>query len=112
MRPLLIFAFLLFNLSLSAQDFNDLDSLFIDRDIDNYSIRLFTNFKVNKFSIRDRDSKAKFVPNNRYGLGVGFANKKIIIDLAVNIKNPNKDKTSRFDLQGSTILKNQNYHSL
>lgn len=112
MRPFLIFVFFVFNLSISAQDFNDLDSLFVDRDLDNYSIRLFTNFKVNKFSIRDGDSKAKFVPNNRYGLGLGFANKKIIIDLAINIKNPNKDKTSRFDLQGSTILKNQNYVKL
>ncbi|QNK79095.1 DUF4421 family protein [Winogradskyella sp. PAMC22761] len=99
-------------LTLSAQDIEDLDSLLVDRDIDNYSIRLFTNFKVNKFSIRDGDSKAKFVPNNRYGLGLGFANEKIIIDLAVNIKNPNKNKTSRFDLQGTTIVKDRNYVKL
>ncbi|EPR73553.1 hypothetical protein ADIWIN_1583 [Winogradskyella psychrotolerans RS-3] len=86
-----------------------MDSLLVDRDIENYSLRVFSNFKVNKFSISDDDSKAKFVPNNRYGLGLGFATKKIILDIAVNIKNPNKEKTSRFDLQATTILKDQNY---
>ncbi|WP_458625938.1 DUF4421 family protein [Winogradskyella sp. PC D3.3] len=104
---LLVFCFA--NLTLTAQDLDDLDSLLVDRDMENYSIRLFSNFKVNKFSISDDDSKAKFVPNNRYGIGLGFANKKIILDIAVNIKNPNKEKTSRFDLQGTTILKDQNY---
>ena len=104
---LLVFCFA--SVTLTAQDLDDLDSLLVDRDIENYSIRLFSNFKVNKFSISDDDSKAKFVPNNRYGLGLGFANKKIILDIAVNIKNPNKEKTSRFDLQGTTILKDQNY---
>ncbi|WP_252723883.1 DUF4421 family protein [Winogradskyella psychrotolerans] len=86
-----------------------MDSLLVDRDIENYSLRIFSNFKVNKFSISDDESKSKFVPNNRYGLGLGFANKKIILDIAVNIKNPNKEKTSRFDLQATTILKDKNY---
>ena len=111
-KPFFLFILCFTGLTLSAQDIKDLDSLLVDRDIDNYSIRLFTNFKVNKFSIRDGDSKAKFVPNNRYGLGLGFANEKIIIDLAVNIKNPNKNKTSRFDLQGTTIVKDRNYVKL
>ncbi|WP_225034721.1 DUF4421 family protein [Winogradskyella sp. SM1960] len=104
---LLVFCFASFNLN--AQDLEDLDSLLVDRDIENYSLRIFSNFKVNKFSVSDGDSKAKFVPNNRYGLGLGFANKKIILDIAVNIKNPNKEKTSRFDLQGSTVLKDKNF---
>lgn len=99
-------------LNMNAQDLEDLDSLLIDRDIENYSIRVFTNYKVNKFSIRDDDSKVKYVPNNRYGLGFGFANKKVIVDIAFNIKNPNKEETKRFDLQGTTILKDQNYVNL
>ena len=108
-KPFLFLVICFSCLSLCAQDLKDLDSLLIDRDIENYSLRVFTNFKVNKFSISDDDSKAKFVPNNRYGLGLGFANKKIIVDIAINIKNPNKEKTSRFDLQATTILKDQNY---
>lgn len=96
-------------LSVYTQSVNDLDSLFIDRDIENYSIRMFTNFKVNKFSISNNNSKVRFVPNNRHGLGLGFANRKILIDVAFNIKNPNKDKTRRFDAQGTTIFKNRHY---
>ena len=109
LKPFILFVFCFSCLSLSAQDLDDLDSLLVDRDIENYSLRIFSNFKVNKFNISDSDSKAKFVPNNRYGLGLGFATKKIILDIAVNIKNPNKEKTSRFDLQATTILKDKNY---
>ncbi len=108
-KSLLLLVFCFSCIALSAQDLDDLDSLLVDRDIENYSLRIFSNFKVNKFSISDSDSKAKFVPNNRYGLGLGFATKKIILDIAVNIKNPNKEKTSRFDLQATTILKDKNY---
>lgn len=92
-----------------AQDLDDIDSLLIDRDIENYSIRIFSNYKVNKFSVINNDSRVKFVPNNRYGLGLGFANRKVIVDIAFNIKNKNKEETSRFDLQGTTIVKHQHY---
>lgn len=98
--------------SLSAQDLEDIDSLLIDRDIENYSIRIFSNYKVNKFSILNDESKVKFVPNNRYGLGLGFANRKVIFDVAFNIKNKNKQETSRFDLQVTTIIKRQHYVNL
>ncbi len=92
-----------------AQNLEGLDSLLVDRDIENYSIRIFTNYKVNKFSVENSGSRSKFTPNNRHGLGLGFANKKIIIDLAFNLRNPNKETTRRFDLQGTTILKNRHF---
>ncbi|WP_229719252.1 DUF4421 family protein [Winogradskyella schleiferi] len=95
--------------TINAQNIDDLDELLIDRDIENYSIRLFTNFKVNKFSIKNDDSKARFVPNNRHGLGLGFANKKVIVDIGFNLKNPNKEETTRFDLQGTTILEDRHF---
>ena len=79
-KSFLLFVFCFASFNLDAQDLEDLDSLLVDRDIENYSLRIFSNFKVNKFSVSDGDSKAKFVPNNRYGLGLGFANKKIILD--------------------------------
>ncbi|MFD2541769.1 DUF4421 family protein [Lacinutrix gracilariae] len=96
-------------ISVHAQSIENIDSLLIDRNLENYSVRLFSNFKVKKFSIKDGNSKAKFVPNNRYGLGFGVASKKFIIDLAFNIKNPNKEETKRFDLQATTIVKKQHY---
>jgi hypothetical protein len=92
-----------------AQDLRDLDSLLLDRDIENYSIRIFTNYRVNRFSVENRGSIVKFTPNNRHGLGFGFANKKLIVDIAFNLRNPNKEETRRFDLQGTTILKNRHF---
>ena len=68
----LLVAFCFSCISIHAQDVDDLDSLLIDRDIENYSIRIFSNYKVNKFSIKDDNSKVKFVPNNRYGIGVAY----------------------------------------
>jgi hypothetical protein len=94
-----------------AQTFEDLDSLLLDKDIENYSIRVFTNYRVNRFSIENSGSIVKFTPNNRHGLGFGFANKKVIVDIAFNLKNPNKEATRRFDLQGTTILKNRHFIS-
>ena len=97
------------SLNLSAQNLEDLDSLLVDRDIENYSVRIITNFKSNKFSINNQGSKLRFVPNNKHGLGFGVANSKMIVDLAFNLKNPNKEETRKFDLQGTTIVKNRHY---
>lgn len=97
---------------INAQDLEGLDSLLVDRDIENYSIRVFTNYKVNKFTLENSGSKLKFVPNNKHGLGIGFANKKMILDIAFNLKNPNKEDTRRFDLQGTTIVKNRHFVNL
>ncbi|MBQ0787858.1 MAG: DUF4421 family protein [Oceanihabitans sp.] len=107
---LLLFGFSFF--SARSQTLEDVDSLLVDRNLENYSVRIFSNFKVKKFTIKDGDSKSKFVPNNRYGLGFGLASEKFIIDLAFNIKNPNKSETKRFDLQATTILKKQHYVNL
>ena len=107
---LILFCFSFF--SARSQTLEDVDSLLVDRNLENYSVRLFSNFKVKKFTIKDGGSKSKFVPNNRYGLGFGLASEKFIIDLAFNIKNPNKAETKRFDLQATTIVKQQHYVNL
>ncbi|WP_246126026.1 DUF4421 family protein [Bizionia myxarmorum] len=85
------------------------DSLFIDRDINNYSLRIFTNYKVKRFSVRDDDSKTRFTPNNPFGVGVGFASRKILVDVAFNLKTNKDEITSRFDLQGTTIIGNHHF---
>ncbi|TYA56055.1 DUF4421 domain-containing protein [Formosa maritima] len=85
------------------------DSLFIDRNIKNYSLRLFSNYKVKKFSIRNDDSKLKYVPNNKYGIGFGFASSKVLIDIAFNLKTNKEDVTNRFDAQGTLIAGKNHY---
>lgn len=108
-RLLLFIVSCCFSSFTSAQNFEVLDSLLVDRAIENYSIRVFTNYRVNRFSIENSGSIAKYIPNNRHGFGLGFANKKVILDIAFNLKNPNKEETRRFDLQGTTIIKNRHF---
>ena len=89
--------------------FEIVDSLFIDHDLKNYSARVFSNYKVKQFRIINGDFKSSYVPNNRVGLGFGFASSKVLIDIAFNIKTGKKEPTNRFDAQGSIIYKNHHY---
>ena len=104
--------------STHAQIFKKLDSVnlvelvdkrFVDHDIDNYSLRIFANYKVKRFVIRNTDFKSRYVPNNRSGIGFGFASSKVLVDIAFNIKTKPEDVTRRFDMQGTAILAKKNY---
>ncbi|WP_274474400.1 DUF4421 family protein [Mangrovimonas aestuarii] len=86
-----------------------LDTLFIDHDLEKYSARVFTNYKVKQFRIVNREDKFTYIPNNRFGVGFGVANSKAILDIAFNIKNGNKEETHRFDAQGTVIFRNRHY---
>ncbi|WP_338733397.1 DUF4421 family protein [Mangrovimonas cancribranchiae] len=87
------------------------DTLFIDRDFSNYSLRVFTNYKGRTLKLKDDNSKSRFVPNNRHGIGIGVANSKMVLDIAFNLKTKKKNATKRFDMQGATILGKHNYVS-
>ncbi|WP_240640221.1 DUF4421 family protein [Mangrovimonas spongiae] len=85
------------------------DTLFVDRDFSNYSLRVFTNYKGRTLKLKDDNSKSRFVPNNRHGIGIGVANSKMVLDIAFNLKTKKKNATKRFDMQGATILGKHNY---
>lgn len=115
---LFIFLVLSFSLSGISQEkkklkdlsfFEIVDSLFIDHDLKNYSARVFSNYKVKQFRLINDDYKMRYVPNNRFGLGFGIANKKELIDIAFNIKSGKKEATKRFDAQGTIILLDHHY---
>ena len=116
-RCLFLAVFCLTSFSVRAQTekkaplsfFEIVDSLFIDHDLRNYSARVFSNYKVKRFRLVNDHFKMQYVPKNRYGLGVGIANSKILIDVAFNIKSGQQEVTKRFDAQGSLVLKNQHY---
>lgn len=119
-RFFLLIAFLLVSVSGQSQNekkrdslsfFKVIDSLFIDHDLSNYSARLFSNYKVKQFRILNDGNRSRYIPNNRFGVGFGVANSKLLIDIAFNIKSGNKEVTDRFDGQGSLILGNHNYIS-
>jgi hypothetical protein len=88
-----------------------IDTLFIDRDRNNWSIRLFTNYKINKFQLKTADENILYKPNNPMGWGVGLGTRKLIFDLAFNIKQKDKEPTKRFDFQAILIL-NHHYMNL
>lgn len=81
-----------------------LDTLLIDRNYKNWSIRAYTNFKEHRFKLKNDKFKTEFVPHNTSGIGIGVASKKVILDLGVNIKSHKTEKTKRFDLQFSFLF--------
>jgi hypothetical protein len=83
-----------------------IDTLFIDRDLNNWSIRLFTNYKFNKFKISNSDQYVLFTPNNPWRYGVGVATRKFVLDIALNIKPKGEEPTKRIDLLATILLKN------
>ncbi len=117
-RILLLIVFLVGSLATQAQEekkresarfFQIIDTLFIDHDLSNYSVRLFSNYKVKQFRLVNDDYRSSYVPNNRFGAGFGVANSKMVIDVAFNIKSDKEHVTNRFDGQGSLILGKHNF---
>jgi len=84
------------------------DTLFIDHDRNNWSIRLFTNYKDNSFQLRNSEKKIEYTPNNPYGFGVGFGTRKVILDVVFNINSRDEESTKRFDFQSVLMIKNHN----
>lgn len=82
-----------------------IDTLLIDRDINNWSLRLISIFKEQRLKLKDNENTLNFVPNNRVGIGIGFATRKLILDISFPIKNKKKDPTQRFDLKGLYFYK-------
>lgn len=94
-----------------------IDTLFIDRDLNNWSIRLFTNYKDNRFKLSNANEGVLYAPHNPMGIGFGVGTRKMLLDIAFNIKTKDKEPTERFDLQAALMLKNhhieyslQSYH--
>ncbi|MCX7550241.1 DUF4421 family protein [Xanthomarina sp. F2636L] len=89
-----------------------IDTLLIDRDMNNWSLRLFTNYKGQSFNLVNGDNQLSFKPNNRAGVGFGLGTSKLIIDIAFNLKSKEENPTERFDMQGSFIAGNHNLINL
>jgi hypothetical protein len=112
-KHLFFFCMLIFTTPLFSQDsiFLDkiklpsfIDTLFIDRDLNNWSVRLFTNFKNNRFLLTSGDDRLVYIPNNPMGVGFGLGTRKIVLDIAFNIKSKNEEPTERFDLTVAMML--------
>jgi hypothetical protein len=82
-----------------------IDTILIDRDLSNWSVRAVTSYKDNRFNLSNSDNTLQYTPNNRIGVGVGIATSKIIADIVLNIKSSQEEQTERFDLQGNVQIK-------
>lgn len=83
-----------------------IDTLLIDRDLDNWSVRALGSFKQQRFSIKPKDNKYRYTPNNPYGIGFGIGTKKIILDFTFNLKASEENPTERYDILWSYFKKN------
>ena len=81
-----------------------IDTLFIDNNVNNWSVRGFGSFKDYTFKLINGPNKIKYVPKNRFGLGVGYANSKIHLDMGFNIKGQEAEVTERFTLSADLTL--------
>ncbi len=115
-RKLLLPLFFLINSLCWSQDLyvrdsvkttNLIDSLLIDRDLRNWSVRLFGNIRAQGFKLSNNEAALTYIPNNLFGVGVGLATRKLILDITFNIKDENTENTDRFDFRGGFIF-NQN----
>lgn len=90
---------------------NLIDTLLIDKDLSNWSVRAVTSYKDNRFDLSNSNNTLQYTPNNRTGVGIGIATSKVIADIVLNIKSNQEEQTDRFDLQGNVQIK-QNMLSL
>ena len=112
-RKLLLPLFFLINALCWSQDLdktdsvrttNLIDSLLIDRDLRNWSVRLFGDIRAQGFKLSNDNAAMKYIPNNLFGVGVGIATRKLILDIAFNLKDENTENTDRFDFRGGFIF--------
>ena len=85
-----------------------LDSLVFSENLD-WSVRLVGNFKQQRFTLKNNQDKLYYKPNNPYGIGIGIANQKLVIDIVFNIKTQEEEfQTNKFAAEGGLVLK-KNY---
>ena len=83
------------------------DTLFIDRDINHWSVRAISSFKDNNIKLSNSTYTLRYTPTNPAGVGVGYASSKLLVDLIFNIKTNQEEVTDRFDFQGNLLLKQE-----
>ncbi|WP_152286400.1 DUF4421 family protein [Flavicella marina] len=83
-----------------------IDTLLIDRDLNNWSVRALSSYKQQRFTINTGNNKYRYTPNNPYGIGGGVGTKKVILDFTFNLKASEENPTERYDILWSFFKKN------
>lgn len=107
----LLLALLCFTKTLSAQSAIDsikplelIDTLFIDRDLKNWSIRFLTNVRDVRFRLKNDLEDVRYIPTNRVGFGLGVASRKIILDFNIALKLDDDVETDMFNMLGTAVV--------
>jgi hypothetical protein len=82
-----------------------IDTLLIDRDLNNWSIRLLGCFEQQRFSLDNGTSKFKYKPNNPYAIGIGVGTEKLRLDFTFDLTGKEVNPTKRFDVLVSYFKK-------
>ena len=80
------------------------DSLLLDDNPSKWSLRAIANFKDHRLKLRNDVATIEYTPTNRAGIGMGFATSKMLIDIIINLKTNDEERTDRFDMQGNLLL--------
>ena len=112
MKKLLLIIFcLVFSNEMQAQLAKDslkplelIDTLFIDRDLNNWSIRLLTNVRDVRFRLRNDVEDVRYIPTDRLGMGLGIASRKLILDFNIALKLNDEAETEMFNLLGTAVI--------
>ena len=83
-----------------------IDTLFIDRDLNNWSVRFVSNYRDLRSRLESTEENIRYVPNNPLGFGLGVASRKLILDFNVTIKGVGGDQTDRFNMLGTAVFEN------
>lgn len=110
-RLLPLFICLIFSLESQAQLPTDslrplelIDTLFIDRDLKNWSVRFLINARDVRFRLRNDVEDVRYIPTNRIGLGLGIASRKLILDFNVALKFDDEIQTDMFNMLGTAVF--------
>jgi hypothetical protein len=81
-----------------------IDTLFIDRDLKNWSVRFLTNARDVRFRLKNDIEDVRYIPTNRIGIGLGIASRKLILDFNIALKFDDEIKTDMFNMLGTAVF--------
>ncbi|HEC43909.1 MAG TPA: DUF4421 domain-containing protein [Bacteroides sp.] len=83
----------------------EVDSNYVNLEENILSLRTFLVLKSQSFKLRNNKYALRYTPNNRFGVGVGFAYYPILLDFAINLKVYKENASERLDIQGELLYK-------
>ena len=81
-----------------------IDTIFIDRDLNNWSIRFLTNVRDVRFRLQNDVEDIRYVPTDIFGIGLGIASRKVILDLNISLQLNQEARTEMFNMLGTAVV--------